>query len=264
MNPEGKFQLEKSILKVPKRDSDPRLAHLLNPEGAQILIGGWPDDEGVSNNGGRPGASEGPNAILKSFLKMTPPAFSKKSLPEVNVLGSHLNGEMNLFERLESGKQITKSALSNGKTWIGLGGGHDYGYADGAGFLETFGDQNPLVINFDAHLDVRPFDKNKITSGTPFSRLLTDYSGKFEFVEVGVQEYCNSKEHADWVLSKNGKIISLNDIRSSTSPVAALEAVLSKNSSRPCYLSVDIDAFSSSFAMGCSQAWPTGLTPVEF
>jgi arginase family enzyme len=35
-------------------------------------------------------------------------------------------------------------------------------------------------------------------------------------------------------------------------------------SPRPCFLSVDIDAFDSSYAPGASQSWPTGLTPREF
>ncbi len=34
-------------------------------------------------------------------------------------------------------------------------------------------------------------------------------------------------------------------------------------SNRPTFVSVDIDCFSSSYAMGCSQAWPTGFIPNE-
>ena len=32
---------------------------------------------------------------------------------------------------------------------------------------------------------------------------------------------------------------------------------------RPTFISVDIDCFSTAFAMGCSQAWPTGFSPQD-
>jgi formiminoglutamase len=32
---------------------------------------------------------------------------------------------------------------------------------------------------------------------------------------------------------------------------------------RPTYISLDIDSFSTAYAMGCSQAWPTGFSPQE-
>lgn len=258
------FQLDEKILNIPKRTGDPRIAHLLNFDDAQVYIGGYPDDEGIANNGGRIGAKEGPNEILKHFLKMTPPAFSDFSLPEIRVLGTQKPSLNDLFERLELGKKCVSSVLSSDKIWIGLGGGHDYGYSEGAGFLEQYQDKNPLVVNFDAHLDVRSFEKSKISSGTPFSRLLTDYANSFEFIEIGVQEYCNSKEHAKWVVEQGGRIVTLSEVRSAQSPLDIVKKHIQPDLTRPCFLSVDIDVFSSSFAMGCSQAWPTGLTPIEF
>ncbi len=69
--------------------------------------------------------------------------------------------------------QFVKEQTKAGRIWISLGGGHDYGYGDGAGFIEGHliaGQRRPLILNFDAHLDVRPIDRG-FTSGTPFFRI---------------------------------------------------------------------------------------------
>ncbi|NQZ00658.1 MAG: arginase family protein [Bdellovibrionales bacterium] len=242
------------------------------PEQAEILIGHYPDDEGVGHNGGRQGARQAPDCIMPFLLKMTTPAFSKPgSLPGFHVVGSPKQGLAH-FDRLEVGRNLAHKCLSSGKKWIGIGGGHDYGYSDGAGFLDCFtgSDIKPLVINFDAHLDVRPLDRSAITSGTPFSRLL-EMQSDFEFIEVGVRDFCNSTEHARWAEERGAKVLPLDQLRAeATGGAQTMYESLSKiidsptDASHPCYLSVDIDVFSSSFAMGCSQSWPTGMTPDEY
>jgi formiminoglutamase len=205
-------------------------------------------------------------------LKMTTPAFSSsKEFPKMHVLGSP-NHSLPHFERLEVGREFAASSVKQNKHWIGLGGGHDYGYSDGAGFLDAVAGTNckPLIINFDAHLDVRPMNKQAITSGTPFSRLL-ELPYKFEFLEIGVQDFCNSLQHTQWAREKGAKILTLEELRAMSKDGEALLLHRMANIldspiavGHPCFLSIDIDVFSSSFAMGCSQSWPSGMTPLEF
>ena len=181
----------------------------------------------------------------------------------------NLDTKLSLEERHSKAKQTVQSALTKGHRWIGLGGGHDYGYPDGAGFLKANAksSRKPLIINFDAHLDVRPLDKG-LTSGTPFYRLLTEANlPEFEFWEIGIQGQCNSQEHCDWVKDKGGKVISFEEIMMSGQPqgeyiLGRLAEILVQP--RPTYISVDIDGFSSAYAMGCSQSWPTGFEPNGF
>ncbi|MEO0336036.1 MAG: formimidoylglutamase [Pseudomonadota bacterium] len=257
------------------KKGDPRLRnwHSSESSDSSVLIGHYPDDEGVEHNGGRIGAREAPSKIMKYLLKMTPPAFSKAdSFPNFHVVGSP-KSDLPHFEKLEAGRQLAKAALSEDKKWIGIGGGHDYGYSDGAGFLDVYkGSEKatPLVINFDAHLDVRPFNKDAITSGTPFSRLL-EMDIEFDFLEIGVREFCNSAAHALWAQDKGAKILTLEALRDEANSTADRIDLISQTLStgshqpqRPCFLSVDIDAFTSDSAMGCSQSWPTGMTTAEF
>lgn len=223
-----------------------------------VVLLGYPDDEGVGLNGGRLGACEGPDSIRKELYRMT----LTKDFPVLKDLGN-INTEIPLEER----HKLTERAFSNSKArWIGLGGGHDYGYADGAAFLKTVKDKRPLIINFDAHLDVRPLDKG-LSSGTSFYRLLSDFKD-FDFLEIGVQEECNSPDHAEWALSRGAHILWWEDIiLSGKAPhleiLKFLEPWLA-GSQVPTFLSVDIDVFSSVYAKGCSHSLPTGLDPMSF
>ena len=230
-----------------------------------FVIAGYPDDEGIGLNKGRLGAAQAPDSIRQLFYKTTPSHFHSDA-PIQDV--GNLDTTIPLEQRHEKVKESVCKALQKKSRWIGLGGGHDYGYPDGAGFLLANKDskETPLVINFDAHLDVRPPDQG-LSSGTPFYRLLTDNSlPEFDFYEIGVQTQCNSQDHWDWVSEQGGNIISFEQIM--MSGMNQTQFILEELSEellkeRPTFISIDIDGFASSYAMGCSQSWPTGLTPNE-
>jgi formiminoglutamase len=230
-------------------------------EPSWVLLG-YPDDEGIEMNNGRHGAKEAPHFIRTYFYKMTPSLLNPQRQSLVDL--GDVPTEIPLAERHERGRDIIKAALDLGHRTLSLGGGHDYGYADGAGFIDhcLAQKQKPVLINFDAHLDVRPTDKG-FHSGTPFNRLLTRYHGQFDFVEVGLQNQCNSSEHLSWAKQKGAKILLLQDLRE-VGLRESLSAIVAPFKGRPCLLSVDIDAFSSAEAPGCSQSWATGLHIEEY
>ncbi|MCB0355998.1 MAG: formimidoylglutamase [Bdellovibrionales bacterium] len=228
-----------------------------------IVLAGYPDDEGIILNGGRKGAALGPNTIRKYLSKMTPNR-AINDFPKFYDIGN-LNIENDLEHRHEEVIKICHSFLNQSKKWISLGGGHDYGYPDGAAFLKTYKQSQPVVINFDAHLDVRPTDKG-ITSGTPFYRLLNEFNN-FDFFEIGIQEQCNSFAQRQWCQDMGGKILTFNELYDSkSSPVQNFMTFLKgvANTHRPTFVSLDIDVFSASHAMGCSQSWPLGITAHDF
>lgn len=246
--------------------SDPRLGEwvrdLATVSGPAWTLLGYPDDEGIALNGGRPGAQEAPQMIRTYFYKMTPSLLNPKQQTLVDLGNVPL--DLTLAERHERGREIVHKMLSQGHRTLSLGGGHDYGYADGAGFIDHCLEKNqrPVVINFDAHLDVRPTDKG-FHSGTPFHRLLTKYEGKFDFIEVGLQNQCNSLVHLNWAKDKGAQILLYQDLQE-FGLAKSLEALVAPFKGRPCLLSVDIDAFTSSEAPGCSQSWTTGLRIADF
>lgn len=246
---------------------DPRLGDRASQAGTVSLsstdpcffILGYPDDEGIKLNNGRPGASEAPNSIRNFFYRMTPDAEVKTNFLIKDIGDILLSGD--LKTRHERGRKLVSEILSIEGRWISLGGGHDYGYSDATAFAEAFKHQKPLIVNFDAHLDVRPSEKN-LNSGTPFYRLMKDYSSTCHFVEVGLQPQCNSPAHAQWLVEKGGKLlwqetIEKNGMLESLQPLVPL-------SPHPAFISVDIDAFTSAIAPGCSQSWASGMQWRQF
>lgn len=236
------------------------------PEFRHYVIAGYPDDEGIRINGGRPGASLAPTEVRRPLYKMTP-SLIKSNAPLVWDAGDLKPSAFDLQKRHQVISDCAQATLSAGGNWIGIGGGHDYGFADAAAFCswcKTKGIR-PLVINFDAHLDVRP-TSGGLSSGTPFFRMLEAFP-ETDFVELGIQAHCNSRAHLEWVKSKGARVLTQEQFEISGQPLATLALDLMGDwilKSRPVFLSIDIDGFSSSVAPGCSQSWATGFMPMDF
>lgn len=263
--------IDKHLLFTKNDKEDPRLgecvqalqkvelASLLHPD-ADFTILGYPDDEGINLNGGRPGAQVAPLEIRRSLYKMTP-HLACKILPRIVDLGDLVDREKALSERHERGRQVVRTLAQNNRRWISLGGGHDYGYCDGAGFIDAF-KSDAVLINFDAHLDVRPTDKG-LNSGTPFFRVLSEFKDQVTFAEVGLQNQCNSQAHFRWAENQGAHLITLDEVEAQ-GLLGVLKKFMHQQEKKKVFLSIDIDAFNSMEAPGCSQSWTTGLNTAEF
>lgn len=233
--------------------------HQLN----DFCILGYPDDEGIGLNKGRLGAALGPNGIRNFLYRMTPSLFLPVDF-KISDLGN-LKTDLPLPERHERGQRLIYNLAKHNKNWVSLGGGHDYGYCDASGFIEANShDKNhkPVIINFDAHLDVRS-DSNGYNSGTPFFRVLEKWADQCHFFEIGIQAQCNSRHHYQYVLDHGGQVIS-NEQIFEEGLKNIIEKTFAQYPHNPCFISLDIDFFSSSDAAGCSQSWPTGISAHEF
>lgn len=255
---------ETSLFFSKKDSQDPRLGDCVQAQlgiptetSADLLLWGYPDHEGIQLNGGRLGSAEAPEQIRRVFYKMTPHVLLEQR-PKILDLGN-INLQLPLTERHQQGAELAKLATRSGRPWASIGGGHDYGYADGAGFLRAHqgSKKKPLIINFDAHLDVRPLDRG-LSSGTPFFRLLSEFGSSFDFFEIGLQPHCNSRAHWLWAQSQGAHLISLAQVQEQG--FLSIQNLLSSFQGHPLWISLDMDALCSSEAPGCSQSWTTGLT----
>lgn len=263
--------IDKHLLFTKNDKEDPRLGecvqqlphgdlHLERVTDYDFAIIGYPDDEGIALNGGRPGAQAAPREIRTFLYKMTPHLTATK-LPRILDLGNVVDKEKPLAQRHEKAREFARQLAQKNKYWISLGGGHDYGYSDGAGFLDVFADQ-AVLINFDAHMDVRPTDQG-FNSGTPFHRILNEFSGRVHFAEVGIQNQCNSKAHIHWAQNKGAEVFTLDQVQEQ-GLLQTLRSFMQGKEKKKLFLSIDIDAFTSNEAPGCSQSWTTGLSTQEF
>lgn len=254
---------------MPTDNLDPRLGEQFisitkadDVKNKSFVLLGYPDDEGVKINGGRVGAKDGPDEIRKHLFKMTPSLSAKKQSRSFYNLGN-ISLEGAIQDRHNTAKNLVYDLLSKNAKVVTMGGGHDYGYSDMAAFTLWCKQKKktPFIINFDAHLDVRP-DVNGPNSGTPFYRLLNEFSN-LSFSEVGIQDWCNSKNHLEWAVKKKAKIITLEEIQ--TSKLSFEKLILNKclkgfNAKKhELALSIDIDCFSSAYCPGASQVFPVGI-----
>jgi formiminoglutamase len=263
----SKFSPTPASLFFSKNDpQDPRLGDIfkattveqLSVENAFTILG-YPDDEGIQLNGGRTGAAEAPAKIRTILYKMTPPGYEAPySFSDIGDLST----QEPLADRHQTAVNTAIELYDRHQRVISLGGGHDYGYADGAAFIRHFRKQGlkPVILNFDAHLDVRPSNKN-LNSGTPFYRLLNEFPGEFTFAEIGIQPHCNSPFHRKWAVEKGAVIFDLESLEKNDGLESLWNHNLFKslNVKTPVFISFDIDGLSSSEAGGCSQSWATGL-----
>ena len=371
---EGIRPAKASLFFSKKDPQDPRLGDLAqrvssdstlsSPSARSVSFDllGYPDDEGIGLNGGRKGAREAPDAIRSLLYGMTPASESHLSALHLRDLGNVPTSSMDLADRHKKGWEMAYQSLQSQKYFMGLGGGHDYAYADGGAFLdhvlfqdkvahkvaqkdkgnrdsqrakgdqahvhvgtrdhagtrshvgtrghagtrshkgrggkEDRGGKKPLIINFDAHLDVRDCSRG-LSSGTPFFRLLRDFpKGSFYFLEVGIQSQCTSPFHAKWLKEQGGWIWTLEDIygpRDKKNLQGSRQLKNSQGSQQgsqrgnpqenqlgslyyrllpfleeknllgsPTFVSLDMDAFASHSSPGCSQSWPQGLEVKDF
>lgn len=250
--------------------ADRRLGDLASPAQSvdslsanSFVILGYPDDEGIALNCGRTGAASAPDSIRRFLYKMTPPESSTELA--IYDLGN-LNIEVSLSERHGRALSTVEELQKKSVRTVSFGGGHDYGFPDSAGFVKAHVKQRrPLVINFDAHLDVRPTNQG-YNSGTPFYRLLNEFGPELDFVEVGLQPQCNSASHRQWASEKGAFLYNLNSVDTRETLLALLsrEPFQRLTPETPVFISFDIDCLKSAEAPGCSQSWATGISLSDY
>lgn len=223
---------------------------------------GFPDDLGVKQVGGRPGAAGGPDAFLTVFKKM-----NGKS-PVLQQCDSFL--QIKVGERIEENHHQAKEATcaeykKKNRTVVVMGGGHDYAYSWIAGIRQAVGPNKKIaVINLDAHFDLRPYESG-MTSGSPFRRLIDEKIIQSQHLyEFGIQNHCNRPELWEFAKSKKIPIITFENIRNQRA-VAQFRKTLAraKKAADLVLLSLDLDCISSAFAPGVSAPQSEGLTASE-
>jgi formiminoglutamase len=196
---------------IVRRPDDPRLvdavdfwdgnAAALTPGRAVLL--GFPQDEGVRRNHGRPGAAQAPDAIRSYLYRLTPWDFrTKVHLLEHRPLDlGNVRIDGPLEEAQEALGLVIGAILKTGGIPLVLGGGHETAYGHYLGYLAA---GKPVgIINLDAHLDVRPREKGQGHSGSPFRQALEHPDAPLPgegYVCLGAQPH--SVSQANWLYTQ--------------------------------------------------------------
>lgn len=154
-----------------------------------VALIGFACDEGIRRNGGRVGAAEGP-AALRRCLSNLPAAQSRAvhDAGDIHCTDGDLEGAQSRFAR-----RVTQ-LLDAGHFSIGLGGGHEIGFASYLGLAGSARPGRIAIVNLDAHLDLR--DAPVANSGTPFLQALrhaASHAVQLDYFCLGVSASSNTQ-----------------------------------------------------------------------
>ena len=255
-----------------------------------VVLVGFPYDEGVQRNHGRVGARLGPESFRR-LLQRTGSVVNAEhddlDLREHLSIsdGGDIQADLTLEEAHRRLEERSSALIRQGKVPFVVGGGNDQSYPNALGLLKNLpGERSMCVINIDAHLDVRPLKEgNKAHSGSPFRQLIEDRrfegnarslsSSSFSqpvdpsmcldrLIEFACQASQCSIAHVNYIRSKSplASIVWLRDIRGD--PVGSFRSLLRRAESddQEIFVSFDIDSIVSSSCPGVSAPATVGLT----
>lgn len=241
---------------------DPRVGRLLGAalaagEPPRAVLCGFPVDEGVRRNGGRPGAAAAPAAIRRLLFRLTPDAAAPA--PFAALLGKTLDaGDLAPSGDLASDQAALGDAvagwLRQGAFVLVLGGGHETAYGH---FLGHAALGRPVeILNVDAHADVRERKDGLGHSGSPFREALEHPAGACRRYSVaGLQPQSVARAHLDLVAARGGQAVLAGQLTAER--LRALFTALRA----PAMVSLDLDAVDQAFAPGVSAPAARGLSP---
>jgi formiminoglutamase len=219
----------------------------------KVVLFGFPTDEGVRRNGGRPGAAAAPAEVRRALARFTPDARAGKRFPQLDDRGDvAVTGDLETDqERLG---QAIAGPLGRGEFVIVVGGGHETAFGHFLGHVPA--KRAISVVNWDAHPDVRPLKDGLGHSGSPFRQMLLHPSKLCRDYQVaGLLPQSTAADHLRFVEEHGGAVWrdQLTKAR-----IAALYRKLRGRA----LVSFDIDAVDQAQAPGVS-APATGGMPAE-
>ncbi len=249
---------------------DPRLGEVIeswNGDQAALRPGrpallGFPQDEGVRRNRGRPGAARAPQQVRHWLRRLT--RWDAQTGHDLGANPPLDLGDVKLSGSLEQTQQvlgeIVHELLGHGMIPLILGGGHETAFGHFLGYAA--GKRHVGIINLDAHLDVRPFVPGAGHSGSPFRQAIEYAQAPLlgaDYVCLGAQPAAVSRDHARYVHSRGGVIRWADEVRCDLATVFAQEVERLASSDCHVYVSLDADVVRAAEVPGVSAPNPAGV-----
>ena len=230
------------------------------PAGPGVALLGLASDRGVQINRGRPGAVAGPVALRSALAGLA----WHHDIPLTDA------GNIRVSDDLPTGQDAYAERLHNlleqRQFVIGLGGGHEIGWASYLGcrrYLDVITPGKTLgIVNFDAHFDLRT-PAPAASSGTSFYQVAQhceEQGHPFRYACLGIARSANTRalfERADslgveYLMDIDFNMASAQDL---------LQRFLAQVDS--LYFTCCLDAFPASAAPGVSAPAALGISPAE-
>ncbi|HVS12653.1 MAG TPA: formimidoylglutamase [Thermoanaerobaculia bacterium] len=236
-------------------DDDPRVGHLLGRgEEWRVTIVGFPSDEGVRRNGGRPGAAAGPGEIRRWLDRLT--ADPRSTALETLLAATRDLGDVDVSGDLERDQEalgaVVAAQLAADRWVVVLGGGHEVAYGHFLGY--ALAGRGVEILNWDAHADVRDLVAGAAHSGSPFRQALEHPSGLCAgYTVAGLQPHSVAVAHRRFLEERGARVVWREQVGPET-PRALIGALR-----RDALVTFDLDALDQSVAPGVSAPATGGL-----
>ncbi|MGL5742511.1 MAG: formimidoylglutamase [Legionella sp.] len=230
---------------------------LITKEKKTVCLG-FASDAGVRRNSGRPGAKLGPDQIKTQLAKL-PCALNK----EFYDLGTIFCEEDELEIAQAQFANLISFCHQQGHQTIAFGGGHEIALAHYQGLAPHYTKLG--IINFDAHFDLRPYEKNQPgNSGTPFSQIAAsceENNQNFNYCCIGIQKMGNTTSLFQRAHEMNVHYLTAEDVYTNSLAwhLAFLDDFMLNLDH--IYLTLCLDVLAEPFAPGVSAPQPLGLSP---
>ena len=138
-----------------------------------------------------------------------------------------------------------------------LGGEHTISYFS----IKSISQENPLIIHFDAHRDMKPiYDRKKICHTTPFFHLINEHYIKGnDIIQMGIRQ--TDKEENDIANNNGVNTFTGWDINKNINHVK--EEINKLTNNRNLYISFDIDVYDICYVPCTGTPEPFGLNPFQ-
>ena len=219
------------------------------------------------------GTSLGPEVIrvtsakqIESFLlDENEEIFEKVKIYDIGDLALVNMKDNNKYEKLLKNnlKMISKIIKINSlirkekKIPIILGGEHTISYFS----IQSIAHENPIIIHFDAHRDMKPiYDKKKICHTTPFFHLIDEghIKGK-NIIQIGIRQ--SDKEENEFAINNGVNTYTGLDIHKNLHHITKEIGKLTNN--RNIYITFDIDVYDICYVPCTGTPEPFGLNPFQ-
>lgn len=255
----------------PRRADDPRLGEVMefwqgDPAAlrpGRAVIVGFPQDEGVRRNHGRPGAAEAPQEIRRWLYRLTPVHsdgdINLAEQPPLDVGNVRIEGD--LEETQQALGEVVGGILRSGAVPVVLGGGHETAYGHYLGYV-TAG--LPVgILNLDAHLDLRPCIDGRGHSGSSFRQALEHSTSPLpgdRYTCLGVQPHATASEHLRYGMERYCGMIWYDSIKHDLYEGFREEVQLLADKGCHVYVTFDADAVRAADVPGVSAPNSLGFS----
>lgn len=222
----------------------------------EVVLIGFPSDEGVRRNGGRVGAARAPELIRSIFKRLTP--HPEHFDDHVAVLSSmHDVGDVDVSGDLEADQQLlgslVGSVLESNQIPVIIGGGHETSFGHVLGYDQLR--QKVSIINWDAHPDVRPLKDGHPHSGSPFRQALELGRGTvLDYTVAGLQPQHVAREHLQYMNSRKSAWFWAEELDR-----VAVQGIF-HGVTKSTMVSIDMDVVNQAYAPGVSAPSAGGIT----